>query len=323
MKPAQLSYLTHGLRFTSDRPLTGLVPLPSMMPDVPHLSIRFDEPEEDRASDPAGETLWYTTDIKDENGSAALKIWKGKTQGDFFVRYSHGLTFRVNSSVSSVQVHRPRTMKQADVESFWLGPVLGIVLRLRGVTCLHASAVEVSGKAIAFAGAEGAGKSTSAALFAQNGHAVLADDIVALERRVPGFLVYPGHPYLNLLPDSVALLSGSSDVSAEPSWDKIKMAFDGKKFRFQNETLPLGAIYILDGRSRKSNHVVRTLSQQQAFIDLTANTFANKMLDSEMRTKEFGVLSEMAQSVPVRLLDVRGASLKELYRTICEISQGS
>ena len=56
-----------------------------------------------------------------------------------------------------------------EAATYLLGPVLGLLLRFRGVTCLHASAVAIGDSVIAFVGAEGAGKSTTAAAFARPG----------------------------------------------------------------------------------------------------------------------------------------------------------
>jgi hypothetical protein len=313
-------YSAYGLQVICGRSLPGMIPVCATDTKSPDLRIDLGgakAAEDDR--DKAGETVWYTTDMTDANGNPALKIWKGRTNGDFFIRYSHGLTFRVDSAVSRVSVHCVQAMSEEEVAAFLLGPVLGIVLRLRGVTCLHASAVEMNGKAIAFAGFPGAGKSTSAAAFAQNGHAVLTDDIVAFEKRGRCFLAHPGYPFLNLWPDSVALLSQSSEewrVSV-PVMEKLRVMLDGKDLSFQQEALSLGAIYILGERASGGSRTAATsLSPQQALIELASNTFANKMLDTTMRAAEFRALGELVRSVPIRRLVAPAgpASLKDFYQ---------
>ncbi len=99
-----------------------------------------------------------------------------------------------------------------DAATYLLGPVLGLFLRLRGVTCLHASAVAFGGQAVAFVGSEGAGKSTTAAALALRGHAILSDDVVALAEHDGAFFVHPAYPYLCLWPESVESIYGSADA---------------------------------------------------------------------------------------------------------------
>lgn len=70
-----------------------------------------------------------------------------------------------------------------------LQPLLAYAMMQRGHLLFHASAVETAGRAIAFLGAPGQGKSTTAAALSQRGHSVLCDDVLALAgdgRAVPG-----------------------------------------------------------------------------------------------------------------------------------------
>jgi len=302
----RFSYLIYGLRFTSDRPIPGLLSIESTDAVSPDLSVRFPSGEVHPPEDLSKETLWYTSDILDASGHPALKIWKEKKVGSYFIRYSHGLTFHLNADLTTLDIHYDEPMSAEDIATFLLGPVLGIVLRLRGVTCLHASAVSIKGKAIAFVGAEGAGKSTTAALFAQKGHAVLSDDIVALLERGNSFYIPPAYPFLNLWPHSFAMLSPSSraELPESTTAEKRPLVLNGNPTRFQRTELPLGGIYLLlDERSESSEApFIVGLTPQDALMHLIANTYGNKALDPVMRVKEFSVLGRLVKSLPVRRL---------------------
>ncbi len=88
----------------------------------------------------------------------------------------------------------PSTFTLADIVPYLQGQLLGLVQRLRGVTCLHASAILIGDRAIAVAGFAGAGKSSTAAAFLQMGFPVLADDVVPVFEEAGKFMVQPAHP---------------------------------------------------------------------------------------------------------------------------------
>ena len=322
--PENFSYVIYGLRLVSDRPIPGLVPIESKQAAPPDLSVRFDSDKADAAQErSAEEALWYTTDILDAQGNPALKIWKGKNGGEYSIRYSHGLTFLVNAGLTAVTIRHDEPMPAEDVAAFFLGPVLGIILRLRGVTCLHASAVTVGGKAVAFVGTAGAGKSTTAALFAQRGHAVLSDDIVTLLEREDSFYVSPAYPFLNLWPDSLAMLSVSPSalLPEYSNEEKRRLALEAGHSKFQREALPLAAIYLLGDRSADSGApFVAGLAPQDCLIGLVANTYGNRLLDSAMRAEEFSVLGRLAKMLPVRRIVAHedATQLLRLYEVISE-----
>jgi energy-coupling factor transporter ATP-binding protein EcfA2 len=69
----------------------------------------------------------------------------------------------------------------ANVSTFLLGSVFGVLCHQNGYLPLHASAVEFDGAVTAFLGSSGAGKSTLAACLRRRGHTIVADDICLLE----------------------------------------------------------------------------------------------------------------------------------------------
>ena len=188
----------------------------------------------------------------------------------------------------------PQSSTLQDTLAYFLGPVLGLLLRLRGTVCLHASAVSIKERGVVFVGPEGTGKSTTAAGFAQRGHGVLSDDIVALVEREERFHVVPAYPSVNLWPDAVKMLYGAPNALPliATDWDKRFLAL-GKEgtSRFEGRQLPIGAIYLFDDPVATSDECFKSVSKKDALLMLVANTYATNFLDAKQRAEEFAVLA--------------------------------
>jgi len=217
--------------------------------------------------------------------------------------YRDGVRFVVERQGREVWCDWRENYTLEDACTYLLGPVLGFVLRLRGVVCLHASAVAVGDRAIALVGLPGAGKSTAAAAFACAGYPVISDDVVALEDHGERFLVQPGYPRVNLWPDSVRRLFASEDALPRitPTWEKRYLPLDRNGHHFASKPLPLAAVYILDSRDPAlTAPAMERVSGKEAFMALLANTYVNYLLDQNMRRTEFDVLGRVVAEIPIR-----------------------
>jgi Serine kinase of the HPr protein, regulates carbohydrate metabolism len=200
---------------------------------------------------------------------------------------------------------------------------MGFALLLRGYVSLHASAVAVQGSAIAFVGPAGAGKSTTAAALANFGYHVITEDVVTLRQIDNSFNVEPGYPCIRLWPASVAALYGTNaDLPRlTPTWDKRFLDLTQKQYRFQNDPLQLRAIYLIDNRIDSANApFINSISQPDALISLVANTYAQYLMNKEMRAREFNVLSRLLKTVTVRRLVPHSdpASITSLCETVIQ-----
>ena len=221
------------------------------------------------------------------------------------------MRFWINEQGTELWAEWPSHASVEEASSYVLGPVLGLLLRVRGVACLHASAVAVENSAIAFLGAEGAGKSTTAAALARSGSTVISDDLVPLIERGGQFWAAPAYPHVWLWPESVELLYGSAEAVPPliPGWEKRRMTLGNGRLGFEENALPLRAIYILDDGPSEPSPCVQQVRPQDAFFSLIANSYATNMLDREMRANEFKTLSELVSKVAIRRLFTSKRSL--------------
>jgi hypothetical protein len=226
----------------------------------------------------------------------------GETSG-FQLSYSDGTRFVVDGRAAHIWGTYQPPLTAEDVATYLLGPVLGFVLRRRNISCLHASGVEIQGRAVCFCGDAGYGKSTTAAALALRGLPVLAEDIVALEESRGEFRAVPGYPRVCLWPESVRMLLGSDDALPQltPVWEKRYLELDGGRAKFSQAKLPFGILYLFAPRSSEQGVPrVEKLSPREALLELVQNTYMNWVLNREQRANEFDTLCRLVQRVPVR-----------------------
>ena len=230
------------------------------------------------------------------------RVYRSSPSGMVAFCYSDGTEFFIAPSGDHIwAIWRPPYTVE-DMATYLLGPILGYVLRLRQTVALHASSVAVDGRAIAFVGGPGAGKSTTAACFALRGFSVLSDDVSAIDHRHDGFSVRPAYPHLRLWPASVASLLGGVDAlrPITPNWDKRDFPLLEHR-AFATSPLPLAALFILgDRRNDERAPYAEPVSPREGFIHLVGNTYGNTLLDPPMRAHEFDVLTRMCNEVPIR-----------------------
>lgn len=293
--PASL-YRVFDLVLSSNVPLPALPALDSSAP--PDITVHFGcWPDAVERSSPAGDPAEYESPYRDGSGMPIVRIWRlsGTT---YRLSYVNGLEFIVNYADSEIWSSWRQNVVFQDAASYLLGPVLGILLRLRGRVCLHASAVAYKERALVFAGSPGAGKSTLAAAFSCRGLAVISDDIVLLTKDAR-FCAIPSHPFLSLWPESVELIGRKPAELALTfsQMDKRRLPLNTSG-HFESRALPIGAIYMLDNKDAPIGNA-ELLIGQQALLALVTETYGTYVLDGLRRAEELSVLGELVNEIPV------------------------
>jgi len=245
----------------------------------------------------------YVADYTDECRNPVLRVFR-LFEGKYHrFCYADQTEFVVDQRGTEVWARCPESLTLEDTTTYLLGPIMGFVMLLRGVFCLHASAIAIDGYAIALSGPAGSGKSTTAAAFSERGVSILAEDVVTLDDREDRFLVRPAYPCIRLWPASVKTLYGNEThlPKLTPNWDKCYLDLTQRREQFQRESLPLAAIYLLgERRDDPLAPFVRPLSRAEGLMSLVANTYATKLMDKQMRAREFELLNRVLNHVPLR-----------------------
>jgi hypothetical protein len=117
--------------------------------------------------------------------------------GRFLIRYGN-----------EILVEQAPSANHNELCGYLLGMVFGVLCHQRGITPLHASAVDVSDGCVAFVGESGAGKSTLVAALAAREYEVIADDSCFLQVSNNGIVEgWPGVNQIRLWADSLTALA--------------------------------------------------------------------------------------------------------------------
>ncbi|TVQ55761.1 MAG: hypothetical protein EA366_10445 [Spirulina sp. DLM2.Bin59] len=298
-------YALYGLNLVSNQAIAGLVPMAAQQAD---LEIDLAGP---RLADPPSHLHrpHYTSTTRNDQGQPALRVWSDLEQTEFWFCYGDNTTFWLQQTAAKITAHWPPELTLEDTVTYLIGPVLAFWLRWRGVLCLHGSAVQMGEGAIAFVGPAGAGKSTTAALFAQAGYSVITDDVVVIQQHPGGKPhIIPGYPRLRLWQNSVQLLYGSPQalpriVPNHPTWDKQYLDLTQRPYQFQHQALPLRRLYCL-GLRTADLPTLKPLSPAAALLHLTTQTSVHYLLTKTMRQQEFIKLSQLMQQTPCGTLSI-------------------
>ena len=223
----------------------------------------------------------------------------------FHFYYEYGVEFVFDRSATCIWGRWKAPLVLEDAVLYLLGPILGFMLRLRGITCLHASGVVDDGKAFALTGPSGVGKSTLAASFAAAGYPVLTDDVLPLTSLNDEIFTQSGYSRLRLFPNSFENLSELPDSLPllAPGWDKCYLDLASDSYELFRASAALKVIYIIDWTADLYDiPTITTLSGATAVPLLAANTYRNELLNSEMSKREFAFLGQMVSKIQVKKL---------------------
>lgn len=251
------------------------------------------------------------TDVPDGELAAQWTVASGLTasfvnrpDGSHLLRFESVCDVVVDNRAERVTVHLVDGVPLAMGGVLVGGTVLSYVLMLRGETVLHASAVDVGGRAVAFVGSSGMGKTTLATLMCRDGGLLITDDVLRLVRRRSdgrdGCAL--GATELRLR----AAAAGLADTFAEGGSHR-PTADDRRALSVPaacEEDVPLAALLIPRPRRDSPELTVTRLRPATAAVALLRFPRILGVRDQRLLAGQFGQVMELAGRVPVFIADV-------------------
>ncbi|CAA9259889.1 MAG: hypothetical protein AVDCRST_MAG76-2769 [uncultured Acidimicrobiales bacterium] len=285
-QPPVAVYGLHGLRLRSPLPLAGFI-LPGGEHDV--------------------DLTWAEGGpVPADPGPGRLVVARATDDGLLYVGVDDGatLTLRVPTLCDFVIDHdlhavEARLDPGADPRLVALlvsGLLVAFLLSIGGALVLHASAVEVDGRGLAFAGASGAGKSTLAALLCGAGARLVTDDVLRVAT-TPGPMCVGGTPQLRLRPRGAWALDGFR--LAPPTKPTVDHRLAVAPPASGDHQVPL-ALVVLPRVSRTATRLeVLRVTGADAVVRLAGTSRVVGWRDPSVTRQQFRATSELAGKVAV------------------------
>jgi hypothetical protein len=225
--------------------------------------------------------------------------------GTYVLHYPGLVDFAIDPATRTVRMVAATELADSTRRHLLIDQLVPQLATLDGGLVLHASAVAQRGRAVAFVGSTGAGKSSLAAAHVERGAQLLADDYLLLQDQGDHHLATPAYPGLRLWGDSAERFGGDLDrlgVVAQYT-DKRRLPVD----QAAPTTLPLGAIVVLGRRPGPDEPVwrQRRLSGGDAYMVVYQQVFRMERSGRERQRAEMERIAHLVESVPVLLIEHR------------------
>ncbi len=271
------TYRAHGLHIASDIPL----PMPPGK-GTPDLVLCRGEDGEIPHERPPGERL---AEVARPNQTIFYTLSRGSRT---VLRYPALCDFEGDRAFEHITVHKHPDADEALLPVLVAGAVVAIHLMLHNALVLHASAVETQGKAIAFVGSSGMGKSTLAAALCNLGCALLTDDVLHVENG----LAHPGGTENRLRDNARQLATGETYETADGRLAQRPQTL-------ASTPLPLAACVVPRPSREVTEVALRRLGAAEALLRLSRYPRVLGWQDTASMAATFQALGDLVEQVPV------------------------
>lgn len=186
------------------------------------------------------------------DGTTTLSL---ATHGNGYrLRFPGLCDFLIDTDAVRIQIQAMQALNPNTLEHLIVDQLLPRVLSHRGELVAHASVMRIDGRAIAFLGHSGWGKSTLASLLHSAGYRLLSDDCALLIATTGSVNAVPTYPSLRLFNDSIGHTLGDGAFTSPVAAYSPKQRLTLGTPEPENNLCPLRAIYLLNDPANPSDH---------------------------------------------------------------------
>ncbi|AFY99918.1 hypothetical protein [Calothrix sp. PCC 6303] len=237
--------------------------------------------------------------VLDKTNSFERLYYKESDIQRFWIPWTEELGVWVYANASRIDIIVKENSQKSEITSsltIGLSSVItGACLNLDNQVAIHANAISLEEKAIAFVGYSGMGKSTLSTYCASCGAGFVTDDVLTVDSN---FFVQPGNPRIKLYSHtskSLGLETPEEEVSYKVFHNPIKLGA-----KLHNEPIALGVIYLL-AESSDDKIYAEKLSHTQAIFELLQHSYyAHALIPNNPDL--LNTYSSLVKQIPVKKL---------------------
>lgn len=198
----------------------------------------------------------------------------------------------------SITIEATPEAELREIELFFLGSAMAVLLMQRGIVPFHGSAFQKDDKCVIISGKSGAGKTTLLRYFINQGYKGLTDDVCALSVIDAKVRLTPSYPSSKIWGDVMKQYKINIDASK-----KIRPEIDKYKYNFVNDfvhtPLEIEAVYILNNKNI-TEFEIKEVKGFDKFSQLKNNLYRPKYPEAMGKLKEtFSILNQLANQAQI------------------------
>ncbi len=283
------TYHAYGLLITSDIELP-LPPAPAV--GEPDLVLRRGPDRPVPHERPAGRRL---AEVRRPDLTVFYTL--GRDDDHAVLRYPGLCDFVGDPRLSRVTAHLHPGADAGLLPVLISGALLAVHLMLHHELVLHASAVRVGGRAVAFVGSSGMGKSTLAAALCERGYGLVSDDLLRVDHADGGaMLVHPGGTENRLRPSARELADAAPPSSVHETADG-RLALRPRDLA--GGPLLLAACVVPRPSKDVTEVAARRLGASEALLRLSRYPRVLGWSDAASMATAFQSLGDLVERVPI------------------------